>query len=461
MDTSVKNLDKLINDCSQGIFKLYVPNNLLTKCREGTGFIVDSQLGLVVTNYHVLLDNQKVILRFYDKFIEKDVIQGKHSSNSTNLVDILTGRVIYVEPQYDLALIRIYNYVSNSLSSLVMSTTDANVGDKCISIGYIDIENTVHYGYVCSMSCRIPLNRGSLTNTIDNYFSSLNMVTVHSATAWPGSSGGPLIDMDCRVVGVLTAIKTYKTNIAIKVSDVKAFIQRGRQYMENDFIKIQNDRQNRFKRSFSLGIILTAFIVKGFTYNTTQARILLQLNDLITSVNGTQLTDLDQLTDALDNITSDEQVIQLTVRRETRLEGTAKRSLNEVNVFINPKINNNNDIYSLLSVGPKNKNNNCSLLWSTKVSTKQLMSPSAPVTCLRTVRLGASAEYIQQLNNYCNTWVVKINVMLDLYGKVSQGTGFLVDGERGLLVTNYHVVADRQNVMIQFANRFYESNVIQ
>ncbi|XP_054165516.1 probable periplasmic serine endoprotease DegP-like [Oppia nitens] len=338
MDASVDDIERQNHYCRPWVVKVFVPLYELNNQpigKAGTGFIVDYLTGLVITNYHVVADKQDVIMSFADLFNESDVIEGKMWSNKVD--NKITGRVVYVEPQYDLALIRMSHYVSNSLSSLDLSETDAEAGDECMTIGCPKIHNTMDYGLVCSAPCKVDLGHGCLVSACDRYLDPSQTFTVHSSSGSPGSSGAPIVNMDGLVIGVLSSGKDSKINIAAKATDVYAFFQRGQQYMNNEFIDKQNDRQKRFERSFSLGVILTAFIVKGFTYNATQARKSLKLNDIIKSVNGIQLTDLNQLTGALDNITSDNQIIHLTVQRVS--------IANDLAVDIKPQINNNNEFY--------------------------------------------------------------------------------------------------------------------
>ncbi|XP_054166227.1 serine protease HTRA1-like [Oppia nitens] len=327
LDTSAEHIEKLYNDCKTWIVKIDVPVDIYGKVTHGTGFIVDGERGLLITNYHVVADKQDVIIQFLNTYYESNVIQGKQLS--TKLFYKLTGRVVYVEPQHDLALIHMNQYVANSLSSLVLSYSDAEPGDECISIGFTNIESTLNNGFICSMACINELSLGSLMNFSEKCTDYCHTLTIHTCTGSSGSSGCPIINMNGQVIGIHFGAKNSKINSATKVTDIFEFIEKGLQYMDNEFIEIQNDRQKRFKRLFSLGVILTEFIVKGFTYNATQVRQLLQVNDIIISVNGIQLTDLNQLTGALNDITSDQQVIHLTVRRETRLEGLLRLSTSD------------------------------------------------------------------------------------------------------------------------------------
>ncbi|XP_054166226.1 probable periplasmic serine endoprotease DegP-like [Oppia nitens] len=403
LDASAEYIQQLYNYCNTWVVKIDVMLDLKGKVSQGTGFLVDGERGLLVTNYHVVADRQNVMIQFANRFYESNVIQGKQLS--TDLFFILTGRVVYVEPQHDLALIRMNQYVANSLYYLVLSDSDAQPGDECISIGYSDIYSTLNNGFICSMACINELSLGSLTNFSEKCYDSCHTLTIHTCTGNPGSSGCPIINMNGQVIGIHFGAKNSKINSATKATDIFAFIQRGRQYMDNEFIEIQNDRQKRFKRSFSLGVILTEFIVKGFTYNATQARNLLQVNDIIISVNGIQLTNLNQLTVALNNITSDQQVIHLTVRRETRLE--------------------------------------------------------ASVVCLRTVCMDASVEHIEQIYNNCKQLVVKLTVPKYTGIGVLEGTGVVIDSDRGLVLTNYHVVEDIDDAIVQFYYNFNEQLVIE
>ncbi|XP_054155537.1 probable periplasmic serine endoprotease DegP-like [Oppia nitens] len=342
MDASVEHIGQLYKDCKPWVVQVIVHNITLLNeqtSHNGTGFIVDSELGLIVTNYHVVSDNPCVTIEFPNNFSEWRFIEGKLSSNADT--DTITGKIVYIEPQHDLALIQMRQYVAYSLPNLELSDTVPDVGDEVITIGYPDVHNTIQYGFICSVPHQIDINIGYLFN-FDRYSDPNHTYTLHSSPGWPGSSGGPVIDMNGRVIGVHFASLDYKLNIATKLTDVYAFIQKGKHYMNSNLIELLNERQQRFKRPNNLGVILRGFIVQGFTYNAINARDQLEVNDIITAVNETQLTDWRQLTSALDNIT-DDQNLRLTVMRERRLE-TGKRILNELNLQIKPQ-NNINEFY--------------------------------------------------------------------------------------------------------------------
>ncbi|XP_054155459.1 serine protease HTRA1-like isoform X2 [Oppia nitens] len=339
MDASVDQIEGLYESVRSWVVRVSVPkfSESDDEMCSSTGFLVDGDMGFILTNYHCILDTNTVAIVFESQIPESQVVVGKESSEEA--VDTFKGRVVYVDPQQDLALICLQHYIEAVLPELELSEMDAEVGDDVISVGNPMISNTLQSGIVCSGSLKGDLSNSILLNN-DTYINMNKIFMCHSSTGWPGASGSPVINLDGKVVGIHFALLLTKNCLATKRTDIFAFIERAKQYMNSTYIEMQNERQQRNQRANTLGIILQEFAVKGYAYNVSvNVRNLLQINDTITAVNGTQLTNIKQLTDALDTITGD-QTIRLTIRRQSRLE-SGKHRMDELDVNLIPETPNN------------------------------------------------------------------------------------------------------------------------
>ena len=144
----------------------------------GTGVvIVDS--GVILTNLHVVRGASKLKVVFFD---------GLESE----------ARVIGVQPENDLAVIKADKLPDDLKPAVLRSTQDLAPGDEVVAAGFpFGIGPSVSSGIVSGLNreYRSPQGKRLLTNLIQ-----------FDAAANPGNSGGPLVTMDGEVVGIVTAI---------------------------------------------------------------------------------------------------------------------------------------------------------------------------------------------------------------------------------------------------------------
>ncbi len=142
---------------------------------NGSGFIVSAD-GYILTNYHVIKDGTKIIVEKYDD-IERQFDA------------VLVG----CDPNTDLAVLKISG---ENLSYLEFSDSDAiEVGQWTMAIGHpFKLRDSVSAGVI------------SATHRGDLQISQLEDFIQTDAAINPGHSGGPLVDLNGKVVGVNTAI---------------------------------------------------------------------------------------------------------------------------------------------------------------------------------------------------------------------------------------------------------------
>jgi S1-C subfamily serine protease len=159
---------------------------LIPSRETGSGFVIDGDKGLILTNNHVLGGSQKVVVTFSD--------QSKYDAE-----------VLAKDPANDLGLIRINP--RKKLPVLRLGESEGlQVGQKVLAIGNpFGFDGTLTTGIISS------LNR----NLRDEGNRELEGMIQTDAAINPGNSGGPLLDSQGAVIGINTAIYGPGGNIGI------------------------------------------------------------------------------------------------------------------------------------------------------------------------------------------------------------------------------------------------------
>ena len=144
----------------------------------GSGVVIDD-FGNILTSYHVIAGKTEVTVRFAD------------GSTRTATVDV-------EEPERDLAVLNV-----NGLPAGVIPATlggGVRPGDPVMAFGSpFGLEGTFTSGVVSATGRNFVVDQ---TGTV------LADMIQFDAAVNPGSSGGPLVDMGGRVVGIVTGIRT-------------------------------------------------------------------------------------------------------------------------------------------------------------------------------------------------------------------------------------------------------------
>ncbi len=144
----------------------------------GTGVVIDDT-GTILSNLHVVRDAIEVHVTFAD---------GTES----------TAQVVVRQPENDLAVLR-PDVVPDDLIPATLTTSDTlRVGDEVFAAGNpFGISNSLSAGVVSGLGRRYKSakNGVALTNLIQ-----------FDAAVNPGNSGGPLLNRDGEVVGIVTAL---------------------------------------------------------------------------------------------------------------------------------------------------------------------------------------------------------------------------------------------------------------
>ena len=169
----------------------------------GSGVVIDPQ-GYVLTNSHVVSQGASI----HVKFRPADGVDNPQDAG-------LEAKVVANDPRNDLALLKIegggpYPFVEMG------SSRDLLMGEPAIAIGNpFGLTNTVTAGVISATNRTVNLPSGPLDGMIQT-----------DASIDPGNSGGPLLNIHGRLIGVNTAVFGGGRNIAfaIPVDRVKSVI---------------------------------------------------------------------------------------------------------------------------------------------------------------------------------------------------------------------------------------------
>jgi S1-C subfamily serine protease len=177
---------------------------------QGSGVIVDGR-GYIVTNNHVISDAANNPSKF-----KLNVVFNNGKSVPANLV----GR----DPKTDLAVLKVDN-VDNLTVAKFGDSDKVHVGDEVVAVGApLGLRSTVTHGIISALHRPIPLSgEGSDTNTVIDAIQT-------DASINHGNSGGALIDMESRVIGINTAGKSLSDSasglgFAIPANEVKDTVE--------------------------------------------------------------------------------------------------------------------------------------------------------------------------------------------------------------------------------------------
>ncbi len=144
----------------------------------GTGVVIVDK-GVILTNLHVVAGADKIKVVFFD---------GLEA----------TATIVSVQPENDLAVLQAQKIPDDLVAATMRSTGDLQSGDQVAAVGFpFGIGPSVSAGVVSGLkrSFRSPEGKQELGNLIQ-----------FDAAANPGNSGGPLVNMDGEVLGIVTAI---------------------------------------------------------------------------------------------------------------------------------------------------------------------------------------------------------------------------------------------------------------
>jgi serine protease Do len=244
-----------------------------TGAASGSGFILTAD-GYILTNYHVIEDSNSIQVTTYDNTAYDATIIGYDESN-------------------DIAVLKID---AEGLTPVVLGDSDELcVGDEVMAIGNPlgELTFSLTVGYVSALNREVTLSSGTTMDLIQT-----------DAAINSGNSGGALFNCYGEVVGITNAKYSSSSSsgsasidnigFAIPISHVKdiitSIIEKG--YIVKPYIGVSVTTVSSEMTSYGLP---AGALVKSVTEDSPAASCGLQENDIITSINGEDITSSNDL----------------------------------------------------------------------------------------------------------------------------------------------------------------------
>lgn len=240
---------------------------------SGSGAII-SEDGYIVTNFHVVNNAQAIEVSLPDR-------------------RSFEARIVATDPATDLALLKVEP--KRPLPYLQFGNSDSlRVGEWVLAIGNpFNLETTVTAGIVSATARNI--------NTQSGKVSIESLIQVDAAVN-SGNSGGPLIDLDGRLVGINTAIASptgafagYAFSIPESlvtkfVDDVKKYGEVRHVVLGVNITNLNSQLADRYTNGDTRGVL-----VAGVYQNGPADRAGIRATDVILSVNGRNVNSVSEL----------------------------------------------------------------------------------------------------------------------------------------------------------------------
>jgi len=253
----------------------------------GTGFIVSKE-GLIVTNKHVVSvqgASYKVITKDDKEYEVKEI--NKDPSNDIAILKIDAGNLVPVE---------------------LGDSANLKVGQFVIAIGTAlgEFRSTVTTGVVSG------LGRGiTAGNPLEGYVEKLDDVIQTDAAINPGNSGGPLVNSLGQVIGINVAVAQDAQNIgfAIPINTVKESLRQFQatgKFQSKAYLGVQYQMISR-QTAVLNNVPQGAYVVD--VVSSSPAKMAgIQVDDIITKLDGQELNDKNTLADVVSKKQSGDRV---------------------------------------------------------------------------------------------------------------------------------------------------------
>ncbi len=262
----------------------------------GSGAIID-QAGVVLTNYHVVRGSSRL-----------DVVLSDRTR--------YTGQVLGGDPQNDLALVRLVDAPGRLPTIPLGDLTDIRPGALAIAIGNPGgLERSVTVGVVSGLNrtlrdtpAQAPIREAIQTDAAINQ----------------GNSGGPLLNSRGELIGINTAIEVVSgqkgfggIGYAVPVSTARRYLDRmlAGDTIEHSWLGIRGSEvtaQLARERGFS---VTSGVLIAEALPGSPSAQADVRVDDVIVSVGGKAVHDMDQLSEVLDLEHAPGETVQVGIAR--------------------------------------------------------------------------------------------------------------------------------------------------
>ncbi len=239
-----------------------------TAAASGSGFIITSD-GYIVTNYHVIEKSNSVTVTMYDGTAFEAAVVGYDESN-------------------DLAVLKID---ATGLTPVVLGdSSNLNVGDSVLAIGNPlgELTFSLTAGAVSALNREVTLSSNVTMNLIQT-----------DCAINSGNSGGALFNMYGEVIGITNAkysgsgssteASIDNIGFAIPINSVRSLIEQiiEKGFLTKPYIGVTISTVTAEIQSYGLP---AGASVQSVTEGAPAAQAGLQVNDIITSANGQEIT---------------------------------------------------------------------------------------------------------------------------------------------------------------------------
>lgn len=248
----------------------------------GTGFIIDANEGLILTNNHVIQGAEEVKVQFR----EEDT-------------DLTPAEVIGKDPELDVALLKVK---TKKLVAIPMGDSDSiEVGEYVLAIG-----NPLGYGHTVSHGILSAKGRRNPEFKMGRYLQT-------DASINPGNSGGPLINTKGEVIGINNAIdaRAHGIGFAIPMNLVKAILPQLKQKgsVSRGYLGVSAaDLTPEIAEQLNMDSKLKGVIVSDVNPAAPAEKAGLKPYDVITAINGEKITNSQDLTAKVTSVAIGEKV---------------------------------------------------------------------------------------------------------------------------------------------------------
>ena len=269
-----------------------------TAAASGSGFIFTDD-GYILTNYHVVEDSNSITVSMYDGSSHKAKLIGYDKSN-------------------DVAVLKIE--VKNLVPVVLGNSDNLNVGDSVVAIGNPlgELTFSLTSGSISAKDREITMSSGSTMRLMQT-----------DCAINSGNSGGALFNLYGEVIGITTA--KYSSNssqasidnigFAIPINKARSIaesiIEKG--YVSKPYIGVSVTTVSKETQSFGLP---QGASVKEVVENSPAAKAGLKTNDIITHIDGKEITGSSDLISIVGNTAVGDQLKLTVYRRGSTLELT-------------------------------------------------------------------------------------------------------------------------------------------
>lgn len=277
---------------------------------HGSGFIVSSD-GYIVTNHHVVKDATRIIVEKYDD-VERE----------------FEATLVGCDPKTDLAVLKIDG---KDLPYVAFGNSDElEVGQWTVAIGHpFKLRHSVTAGVI------------SATHRGDLQISQLEDFIQTDTAINPGSSGGPLFNLDGEVIGVNTAILSRSggnigVGFAVPSTLAKMVYEqiRAKGAVDRGFLGVQiQDLSEELVEGFKLKKGTTGALIAEVLPGSSAEESGIQAGDIVVEFNGSEIKGARNLMNAVGKMASGSQC-KLKILRNGKLKNISitlnSRAIEEV-----------------------------------------------------------------------------------------------------------------------------------